>query len=164
MNVSLHPTTMVRVLDNFNEICCVRALLTTSLNCNVITAEYANRLGLERVDGFPKLVRCDDQIFWTFGHVTLMPNYYNQPIECMVVAALNLVTPSEELDSRIVTSVTEPVSLADPDFHRPRGIDLVFGSDVTMNCINGGFQSFNNGLILLDTVFGKVALGDVEKY
>lgn len=159
MKISVSATVMVCAMDINGEYRCGRSLFSSAHDANLITLSFANELGAIRTYGVQKAFEFNGKTLWAFGKVILTVRNYAEPIEFFVVAELNYITPVMEVDPRFVTSMTSPVHLADPDFHRSRGVDCILGSDVSMKCINGESQEYPNGLILLETVFGKVVTG-----
>lgn len=159
MKTSVIPTVMISTMGMDGEFHCGKALLSFSHDANMITRSFVKDLGVRWTEGVRKAFKFNGKTLWTFGTVRLDVRHYTEPLDFYVVAHFNYVTPAMEVDPRFVTSMTLPVHLADADYHIPRGIDCILGSDVSIKCSYGESQEYSNGLILLDTVFGKVVSG-----
>mgnify|MGYP003449364228 FL=1 len=162
--IPLNSTARLHLQDAFGQRQTIRALMSTTSISSLITSECANALGLMKYRFIPKRIALNDQFVWTFDKVFVRFEAFNLPIECLVVPDLNIRTPAVECDFRNLTSVTPPIRLADVEFNIPSNIDMVLSSDVTMRCINGSSLEFDNGLVLCDSVFGKVVSGSVPRF
>lgn len=161
--INLNTTARLHLEDAYGQRQTIRALMSTTSDWSLITSECVNALGLEKFRFIPKRIDFNDQILWTFDKVLVRLRDYVQPIECLVVPALNIRTPEVECDFRNLTSVTAPIRLADVEFNVPSDIDMVLSCDVTMRCINGSIQELGNGLILIESLFGKVVSGSIPR-
>lgn len=87
---------------------------------------------------------------------------FNRTLTCLTIPAITDLIPSE-IFSRDSINIPPNVRLADPEFHLPRPVELLIGSEVTFSLfsigqINLSYEGFD--LYLQKTRLGWIVAGD----
>lgn len=129
-----------------------RALFASTTH-HFITEACIKTLGLE-----DEVVDCSilGRKVWIEIHST--NRAFSTTIECGVVPVIDIRSPSENVSFNAISSITGVISLADPDLHLARPIDLILSTDLMQSFI-GKYCSLGDGLIQLESVFGELISG-----
>lgn len=74
---------------------------------------------------------------------------------------IDIITPSENVDFNLISSVTGVIPLADPELHSAKPIDLILSADF-MRLLIGESHSLSNGLVQQNSVFGQLLSGKLS--
>lgn len=139
-----------------NELYGFRGLLTSGGSHNYVTEECVRKLGLEY------------HVFNSFRigkkvSVTIYSSdqLHTAKIECCVVPNIGITTPTEDVEFRAISLITGCISLADPDLHKARPLDLLVSCDSIRSFI-GNVHELRRGLSQQDTVLGKIIFGKLS--
>lgn len=93
--------------------------------------------------------------------VALTSIHSNAPIvkvNAFVLSSITNQLPIQRIKSLVPSNIPRP--LADPEWHTPKAIDMLIGSDVYCYIINTGMMKFNDERLLAqNTIFGWILTG-----
>lgn len=163
---TLLPTAIVQIShnsDNFH----TRAFLDQGSEKTFISKDLQQRLRLPTERRSFEISGMGGNIVATSNylcHLTLYSEKHDRHlrIKAIVVPKItrllpNFLIPKESFDLRDL----EPMNLADPQFYRPRQVELLIGSDILPEILMDGVKKFGNSLMAQSTIFGWVLSGPV---
>lgn len=164
----LMMSSMVKIRDKKNNFIQARVLLDTCATANFITTKFAKKLDIEsrpckvRIGAVNNLNTTSREII----NLTIFSNNSNfsKQIDCYVIPNISDAEPSESLP-REYFKISKTISLADPDFHIPRSVDILLGAGPTVAILQTGRIKLNSDasdLFLQKTKLGWVVVGEVK--
>ena len=157
------PTAMVPVEDDSSKITMCRAMIDTGSQISLISESAVQRMNLKRhkqtltingIGNVSKTYRSGSvslRLKPSSGHSVITVNAY-------VLPSLTQVLPEREFSIAKCFHLRS-VDLADPEFNKPRKVEMILGSDVAEQIfLDGKFQE-DNGLHFRNTIFGWTASG-----
>lgn len=161
MNSSLLPTATVLVRSSSGSYLKGTALLDSCSQINIISEDFAQRLRLNKTNAITTVDNIDSSSKLRHQVRTEVKNRtgnFVQSITCCVSKKI-----SHQPHSVIHISkwrIPRNISLADEQFHVPKVIDMLLGTDVFYNSLSVGQIKMGDNLPSLQkTVFGWVAVG-----
>ncbi|XP_025997894.2 uncharacterized protein LOC113006176 [Solenopsis invicta] len=149
-----------------NRIRC-RALLDTGATANFISINFAKRLKLPISPCTISVGAIDYMSTKTKGAVRIIiqsrHDKFAKELTCLIVPTISDLVPFEVF-SRKNIKLPEGITLADPEFHVPRPIDLLIGSSTTLSLLSTGqvdLSNRNRDLYLQNTRLGWIIAGGV---
>ena len=159
---------VVHVLNNRGEWATARALLDTCATVNLITSNCISRLGLPTQSCSVSIGCISDLDSRAIASAEIslksLHNDFRKSLSCLVVSRISDREPREPFP-RDKIKLPSHLLLADPDFHRPRPVDILISAGATLSLIRSGqvnLSSINSDLILQQTRFGWVVVGGFE--
>lgn len=152
---------MVDILDNKGKYRSCRALLDSCSQCNAITSNFAERLGLPKSRVNMKLKGIENlQSSISLSISTQIKSRYDNSslqLKFLVFQEISENMPGLPIDKKIL-DIPESMFLADPTFHEPGKIDILIGAEYFYQLLRTGqiripgqsavFQETNLGWIL----------------
>ncbi|KAJ8951488.1 hypothetical protein NQ318_000184 [Aromia moschata] len=163
----LLSTAMVGVLNGHGQFTPVRALIDSASDSNYISSRCANKLGLARrssnisVCGIGQTSAHSSQIVSS----SIRPCHDTSPtfeLDFIVLSRICSNMPSVSLEDTILSNFSN-LSLADPKFNISGPIDMLLGADTFGHILKGATLNLSNGLVAIDTIFGWMVTGKMEK-
>nr|XP_012152122.1 PREDICTED: uncharacterized protein LOC105664030 [Megachile rotundata] len=147
VNNDLLVTAQVGILDNTQRPVNARALIDTGATTNFITENLIERLKIPKKE-------CSIPVGALNAMTTIAKNQVKATIKSKVNAYQRTLTfltipkiaqhiPDQPFD-RSKLKIPQNIRLADPDFHRPAPIDLLFGSGVALSMLSVGQISLSS--------------------
>jgi len=93
--------------------------------------------------------------------IRLIHNGFSKDLTCLTIPAITDLIPSETFPRDLI-KISSNIRLADPDFHVPRSVDLLFGSGATLSLFAIGQINLSHeghDLYLQKTRLGWVVTG-----
>ncbi|XP_062557298.1 uncharacterized protein LOC134222171 [Armigeres subalbatus] len=142
-------TAVVKVLDKNDQPHSCRVLLDSGSQVNFVTDEFASRIGSQRhrvsvpIRGINdvKTVANDKVVVKFRSRIT----DYQAQVQCLVTPNVTGVIPASKVDTSS-WNIPFGVQLADPEFYKPKKIDMLLGAELF-------FQLLRPGHIKLDDEF-----------
>ncbi|KAJ8947348.1 hypothetical protein NQ318_002874 [Aromia moschata] len=163
----LLSTAVVGVLNGHGQFTPVRALIDSASDSNYISSRCANKLGLARrssnisVCGIGQTSAHSSQIVSS----SIRPCHDTSPtfeLDFIVLSRICSNMPSVSLEDTILSNFSN-LSLADPKFNISGPIDMLLGADTFGHILKGATLNLSNGLVAIDTIFGWMVTGKMEK-
>lgn len=159
-------TTLIKVKNNENQLITIRALLDAGSQISIISSETYKMLGLEAQATVLRLVGVNGDINVINKAVNLEISSRHGSYHTNILAAVhNHLNQQHPACSTPVTKWKIPgrINLADPEFFKPRSIDMILGADVFYKILGGKRMKVGNGQPdLIQTQFGWVVAGPME--
>lgn len=161
-------TTAITLLSNaYGVPVPFRVILDIRSHENFITEEAAQLLGLPTTESNNqvlingRVLRNLQEVALTIRSRNPLYSSYKKDISCLILPEMPKPLPSD-----IDWSASErlPSHLADPEFHRAGKIDMILGSDVTLESLLSDTQDLSNGAFLKDSIFGWIVAGSIETF
>ncbi|XP_058828105.1 uncharacterized protein LOC131687998 [Topomyia yanbarensis] len=156
-------TVTLHVVDHFGKVHIARALLDSGSTSNFMSYSLADRLGPSSpieiaVAGVGHVININRQLTATIKAVSLP---FSTTLNFMLVAQPSLKLPSVPVD--VAAWKIPEVTLADPQFHTPGGIDLIIGGELYQSLHTGRRLSLGDGLpMLVETLLGWTVSGGMN--
>ncbi|XP_062556914.1 uncharacterized protein LOC134221744 [Armigeres subalbatus] len=159
-------TALVNIYDNLGNRQVARALLDSGSQSSFISESMCQRLSLNRtkvnmpVNGIGQAIVNVRYVV----SVTVSSRLNNQqfPLECLVLPKLTVNLPTKTVDIR-TWQIPPHLQLADPQFYKCRGIDLIIGAELLPLILQPEQIPFDDQLPPLQkTSFGYVFSGKVS--
>ncbi|XP_039309650.1 uncharacterized protein LOC120358684 [Solenopsis invicta] len=142
-----------------------RALLDTCATANFITETFVKRLGVPIIKHSATIGAIDNASTVSRGIAQIIIHSiydeYSKSLTCLIVPTIADLIPAETF-SRDSFRIPQNIRLADPEFHIPRGIDLLVGSGTTLSLFSVGQINLSNkhhDLYLQKTRLGWIVTG-----
>ncbi|XP_066600735.1 uncharacterized protein [Prorops nasuta] len=162
-------TAEIRIKNDVGKFIKGRALLDTCATANFLTNEMARRLNLPIKACEFRINAIDNIQTFTNGMVELVfysaHSPFNKKLTCLVLPKISENVPSEVFPREKI-KIPANLKLADPQFHVPRGVDLLIGSGATISLFSvGQFNLIPNegDLYLQKTLIGWVVVGEMPR-
>ncbi|XP_035222985.1 uncharacterized protein LOC118195771 [Stegodyphus dumicola] len=166
VNRVLLSTAIVYIEGNEGEIFPARTSLDSGSMIHLCSSELAEKLHLQR-ENVNVSVGCLSGISTTekskISAVILnRGNTYSRKLDFFVIPKITHLMPSRQIDVCNI-EISQGVTLADPDFHKPGKIQLLLGSEIFFDLIRSG-QIYvpNTNLVLQNSAFGYLVSGSIE--
>lgn len=161
----LLATALVDVRNQSGQKQMARILLDSGSQVNFITEELAKGLNLKRYRHDIKLSGIGNSQL-TARHAVQTTicsriNSFEMVVEFIVLKSISSYNPVRS--SPVTDWIPENLTLADPQFYKPKRIDILIGADVFFDLLQAGKVRHNDyGPTLQNTVFGWVASGSFK--
>lgn len=134
----LLPTARVKIIDENGQIHRCNTLLDSGSQSNFMTTSLRNKLGL-RTSRVDLSVACINQsrikiVETTKATIGSIHSKYKEELTFLVVPRITTHLPNESLDIE-AANIPNDIPLADPEFHKPKRIDLLIGVDLFWDLI-----------------------------
>ncbi|XP_054259498.1 uncharacterized protein LOC128984223 [Macrosteles quadrilineatus] len=86
----------------------------------------------------------------------------NIQIDAVIIPQISSVLPAAPIPESLINRFNS-IQLADPDFHRPAKVDILFGAQAFTDILSDGFALIKGKPSALSTIFGWILMGDVPK-
>jgi len=156
----LLSTLIVHVASIDHQKHTLRALLDTGSQVSFITKQCADRLSVTRRRCTTKIsVFSGTPVNVVSGMITITISPINQlepsiPLDVLIVSKITDVTPQETLQVTSWPHITQ-LDLADPTFHTPGQVDILFSADVAPAIFTGArIAGLQHHPTAYGTVFG----------
>ncbi|XP_058816823.1 uncharacterized protein LOC131680122 [Topomyia yanbarensis] len=160
-------TAVVHALDKDNQPHLCRVLLDSGSQVNFVTEEMANILGIPKqranvpitgINALRTLAR--DKVDVMFRSRV---SSFQASIECLITPQVTGTIPTSKIDiSR--WHIPEGVSLADPEFYKPKKVDMLIGAELFFDVLkNDQLNSTSNMPHLRDTHLGWIITGAINE-
>ncbi|XP_066596562.1 uncharacterized protein [Prorops nasuta] len=160
-------TVTVRLRDREDNFVECRALLDTCSTANFITERMVQVLGLRVESCIVKIGAIGGINTYAVGLTNItfysIYNEFHKTISCLTVPIITGAIPNEVF-SRESIKILNKLKLADPQFHVPKNIDLLIGSETSISLFSiGQLNLSQNGydLLLQKTSLGWCIMGSV---
>ena len=163
--VTLLPTAVVSVKDIHGNLQDVRALLDSGSQATFVSESCAQSLGLRRkharfpVKGLGAAKTCVTKGLLDMTVVSKCSSNEKMTFSAFILPKLTSSMPTEKINLEGVESFTG-IQLADPTFHLPGSIDVIFGADYFFDLLSGPKLVDSDGAtIAQSTKFGWIVVG-----
>lgn len=137
----LLATAVIHVMDSYGNFHPCRALLDSCSQVNILSEKTCAALKLKRT-------KSETDIFGVGNVATKIPfktqttirsriTDFNCCLEFLIAKTITGYHPGERLSKPDLT-IPNSITLADPDFHVPRGVDILLGAEVFFSIIESG--------------------------
>ncbi|XP_065372316.1 uncharacterized protein LOC135964147 [Calliphora vicina] len=164
--INLLPTAIVFVKDSFGSLQPLRALVDSCSEVNLITQESVNRLRLKQTKSTQEISGVSDIRTQLKSIVTATIRSRVSDFEwttCFLVTkSISSQHPAEKINTTN-WNIPNGLELADPQFHIPQRIDMLFSSEIFFELLLDGKISLGAGLPnLINTSLGWIIGGSVD--
>ena len=158
---------VARVLDKDNKFLEARVLLDTCATANLITSDFANRLKLPISPCSVSIGAVNELNTFAKGSVEIciqsLHTNFKKSLTCLIIPKISDFEPNE-IFPRDKVDIPSKLPLADPDFHKPRPVDILISAGATLSLIQPGQRNLSQSdLILQKTRLGWVIVGGDER-
>jgi hypothetical protein len=159
-------TALIYILNNRAHTIRARVLLYTGSSMNFTSKKFANSLGIKQGRCSVPTGVLDNLITTAKHHITAIVNSmkstYKRTVTFLIVSTIWPLVPDQPVD-RLIIQLPRNLRLADPEFHNPSPIEILFSPGLTLASLCVGQikirQSNNTDLCLQKTRFGWVIEG-----
>ncbi|XP_018360522.1 PREDICTED: uncharacterized protein LOC108759538 [Trachymyrmex cornetzi] len=156
---------LVYIQDRKQNIVKARALLDTCATANFISETLVRRLSIPVIKhsipiGAINAIKTESRGLVRVSIQSLHSNF-GKSLTCLVVPAITDLLPSETFP-RDMLKLPQNIRLADPEFHKPRPVELLIGSGATLSLFSVGqidLSKEGHDLYLQKTRLGWVIAG-----
>ncbi|XP_027842478.2 uncharacterized protein LOC114123628, partial [Aphis gossypii] len=163
----LLSTALVSIQDSNGQVRTVRALLDSASQSSFITEHCFKSLGLSRHKSnvtIQALAGTPVPTVKGYAQVLVRPNEQTTPtltVEVLILPRITGLTPAARIWKDNWPHIAD-ITLADPAYHEPRPIDILFGADVFPYLLCGDKREGGlNEPVALSTIFGWILMGRV---
>ncbi|XP_061711557.1 uncharacterized protein LOC133520879 [Cydia pomonella] len=161
----LLPTALIEVADANNQFHTCRAFLDNGSEHCFITEELRNRLNVKnlqstiQISGVAEIVTQTNQSC----DVTIRSKQsdYSMSITCFVLPRITSSLPSTHIDLDSIR-IPDNIQLADPDFNVPSEIDILIGSEIFWDLLDGEKIRLPTGPYLINSKLGWLVSGPIN--
>lgn len=159
---------IVYIRDCKRNLIKVRALLDTCAIANFISESIAKRLGLHVIAhslpiGAINTISTESRGLVKITIQSTIDSFCKE-LTCLTIPIITDLIPSE-IFPRESIKIPSNIRLADPEFHLPRSVDLLIGSDATLSMFSIGQINLSHeghDMYLQKTRLGWVVAGDTS--
>ncbi|XP_063988328.1 uncharacterized protein LOC135168255 [Diachasmimorpha longicaudata] len=160
---------MVNLMDKNNQPVTCRVLLDTASTANFITERLVRKLGIA-TEKYSVPVGALNGLSTNTNHLVTVKlqatnRRYEKEFRCLSIPEICGLIPTETIP-REMFSIPAHVKLADPEFYKPRPVDMLLGSGPSLSLFTSGqYHLSNNGepnIILQRTRLGWVVGGSAS--
>ncbi|XP_063991170.1 uncharacterized protein LOC135169801 [Diachasmimorpha longicaudata] len=152
---------MVNILDQNKQPMKFRVLLDTASTANFITESLAQRLKVPKIKYSVPVGALNDLATCTKHLITATIQSTNGKcetnVQCLTIPVISHLIPTQPIP-RDVFTLPSNIQLADPDFYKPRPIDMLLGSAPSLDLFTTG-QYHIPGKNRCNTILQKTRLG-----
>lgn len=162
----LLATALVRVMDRDGQKQILRALIDQGSQASFITESAAQRLGLRRTGVCSRITGVDSTMATVSKaqiELALFSLSSEEPVaevKAHILKSLQSILPSREFTTEPGSGIRE-LTLADPDFCKPGGIDMLLGADIYAHILLDGLRKFGT-LLAQNSRLGWIVSGAVQ--
>ena len=160
---ALLSTVSILVLDVHGSWNPCRALLDSGSQSNYVTTSFAKKMGIEFKPANLPVVGINGQtsVIKYSTSAIFMSRYkeFSGKTQCLVSDDITGFLPQRPINTTKF-NIPKNIFLADPDFHIPGKIDMLFGTGIFHNAQLGNTLDFPQMPMLIETKFGWTLGGD----
>lgn len=163
----LLATALVKIRDIWGNYQTLRAIIDTGSQTSFITEKCTNRLGLPKNKSSSEIQGIGEVgITSQLGGVSLLVHSVNEntslPVNAIILPRICSDLPRAAIAKENWNHIKN-LTLADPEFYKPRPIDLLLGADqFPLIMRNGRIFGKNNEPVAVNTIFGYILMGKFE--
>lgn len=164
----LLPSALIYIRNSRYDRFRCRALLDTCATANFVSQSIVNtlKLPIERHSSPVGAIGNMSIVSNGIAHITIQStrNEFCKELTCLIIPAIVDLIPSERFPRDSIVIPTN-ISLADPEFHVPRTVDLLIGAGGTLSLLSVrqiNLSREGHDLYLQKTRLGWIAAGDTS--
>lgn len=162
----LLTSALIHIRDNKHNLVKCRALLDTCATANFITESIVKQLGVPTTRRSIPVGAINDMSSVSKGAVQItiqsLRGNFDKTIRCLTLPTIADLIPSETFPRNAI-DIPSNITLADPEFHLPRPVDLIIGAGTTLSLFSIGQINLSNDgydLYLQKTRLGWIVAGN----
>ncbi|CAK9825652.1 hypothetical protein ANTRET_LOCUS3619 [Anthophora retusa] len=164
-DLAILPTALVHIKDDQGNLHKCHALLDVGSQANFITSDLCVRLGLPQTSAKVTVGRlglsCATVLSRTKIHIVSRCKTFSTGLSCLVIPDITEDMPNLPL-SRKDIPIPPGITLADPQFDKPKRIDLLIGAGLFWKLLCIGQHKVGSGFVWQKTRFGWVLGGQMS--